>query len=395
MIDSRRPGGPVTSILGTEIESLEESDFERLRDDGYAERKVIEYKRALPSANDAGRKEFLADVSSFANSAGGLLLYGIEEDNGAPTGIPGVDIEDPDAEQLRWDQITRAGIAPRLPRIDLRALPLASGRYVLAIKVPRSWAAPHMVTFKNASRFYARTSAGKYQLDVGEIRTSVLGSASATDRLRAFRAERISSILGGETPVSLPETAKLVLHLVPLDAFTPGRAIDLKRAMAVGPALLSGGSSDSRYNLDGLVAYYDTGLTTPGYAQIFRDGSIEAVDTLLLKPRGDRPGIPSEGLEVRLTKTVVAYLDLYRSLGVEPPVYLMVSLLGVRGYIMHLPQNMFPPIVQHSIERDLALVPEVVIDELDSIRAGEFLKPVFEAVWNATGSERPTWLSAD
>ena len=31
-----------------------------------------------------------------------------------------------------------------------------------------------MTTFKNASKFYARNSAGKYQLDVGELRTAFI-----------------------------------------------------------------------------------------------------------------------------------------------------------------------------------------------------------------------------
>ena len=59
--------------------------------DEVEEGRTIEYKLELPSGKDSERKEFLADESSFANAAGGDLLYGIEEKrdvSGNTTGIP-------------------------------------------------------------------------------------------------------------------------------------------------------------------------------------------------------------------------------------------------------------------------------------------------------------------
>ena len=40
--------------------------------------------------NDAAKKELLKDVSSFANTEGGDLLIGIDEDAGVPTNIVGL-----------------------------------------------------------------------------------------------------------------------------------------------------------------------------------------------------------------------------------------------------------------------------------------------------------------
>ena len=42
--------------------------------------KTIEYKAELHIDTGDDRKEFLADVTSFANSNGGDLIYGIQED---------------------------------------------------------------------------------------------------------------------------------------------------------------------------------------------------------------------------------------------------------------------------------------------------------------------------
>ena len=49
------------------------------------------------------------------------------------------------------------------------------GNQIVLVRIPRSWVSPHMVTHKGTSRFFARNSAGKYQLDVSELRTAFGG----------------------------------------------------------------------------------------------------------------------------------------------------------------------------------------------------------------------------
>jgi predicted HTH transcriptional regulator len=123
-----------------------------LLDNQVPEGKSLEYKQTLPAASDSDRKEFLADASSFANAAGGHLIYGIAESSGVPTELCGLDIGDPDAEIRRLESMIQDGIAPRIPSISTRAIPLASSRIVIIIQIPRSFASPHMVTFKGHSR---------------------------------------------------------------------------------------------------------------------------------------------------------------------------------------------------------------------------------------------------
>lgn len=74
-----------------------------------------------------------------------------------------------------------------------------------------------MVTYKNLSRFYARTSAGKYQLDVHEIRAGFVAAETAFERLRHFRAERIARVLALETPAPIAAGPKLILHAFPVN----------------------------------------------------------------------------------------------------------------------------------------------------------------------------------
>ena len=103
-------------IHGKQFAELEETDLRSLIEDQVAEGKNIEYKSALPSKSDRDKKEFLADISSFSNSAGGYIFFGISESNGLPVEIKGLGDIDPDAQILRLDnfvQDPRIEIAPK------------------------------------------------------------------------------------------------------------------------------------------------------------------------------------------------------------------------------------------------------------------------------------------
>ena len=65
------------------IEMIDQVLLQSLIDGKVGESKTVEYKSQLPGRADKDRREFLYDVSSFANASGGFLLFGIE----APDGI--------------------------------------------------------------------------------------------------------------------------------------------------------------------------------------------------------------------------------------------------------------------------------------------------------------------
>lgn len=64
----------------------------------------------------------------------------------------------------------------------------------------------------------------------------------------------------------------------------------------------------------------------------------------------------------------------------EPPIFVMLSLLGVKGYKMAV--SIYDS--GHPIDRDLLILPEVVIDSYESDVA-KAMKPAFDSVWNAAG----------
>src|SRR5271167_4288535 len=128
-------------MISKGLPEITEDDLLGLIANGVSEGRNIDYKRELPKGNDEDKKEFLADVSSFANTAGGDLIFGIEEEKGLPTNIVGVQTADIDLELRRLDSVLASGISPRI-NYELRAIPLQSGNQVLIVRTQRSWLGP-------------------------------------------------------------------------------------------------------------------------------------------------------------------------------------------------------------------------------------------------------------
>ena len=152
------------------------------------------------------------------------------------------------------------------------------------LRIPRSWNLPHMVTFKNLSRFYSRNSAGKYQLDIVELRNLFSITQTISERIQSFRAERIGNILAKETPIPLNDSPKIILHIIPLSAFDPTSIIDISTIKTVNARPIGASGWSGRYNFDGYVTYekYPDSPTSHSYVQIFRNGIIEAIDAMLI-----------------------------------------------------------------------------------------------------------------
>jgi hypothetical protein len=239
------------------IDAIGKADVDVLATSAIPEGRSLDYKAELPGARDDDKKEFLADVSSFANAGGGDLIFGIGEAQGVPTSIDGVGVADVNAEVLRLEQIIRDGLAPRLIGVRFHLIDGFAKGPVVVLRVPRSFSAPHMVTFKNTTRFYTRNSAGKYQMDVSEIRTAFNVSESIGERLTRFRDDRLAKIIAGETPIALQPGARLVLHLTPLSSFTLGAYIDSSIQMTMRRQLapIAGRGWNHRHNLDGFVTF--------------------------------------------------------------------------------------------------------------------------------------------
>lgn len=373
------------------FEEIGENDLLLLVENEVSEERILEYKRELPSDSYESKKEFLADISSFANGSGGHVIFGVQEENGLPITISGIPCDNPDSEILRLENLIRDGIEPRLQGVSVKGIRLSSGTYGFVLRIPRSWSKPHVVTYKGHWRFYSRNSAGKYPLDVSEVRSAFLQSGTLVEKIRLFRDERLGSIISGQMPSRLIPGARTVLHLVPFTAFEPAISYSLNEIRNHPFSLhpVWGSVTNYRYNFDGFLTVNgnEAGLAR-GYVQAFRNGIIEAVDSSMLRTEGNEPTIPSIVFERELIVATDAYLSAQKQMTVPPPISIMISLLGVSGYKMAVSQYIHVSREdQHSIDRDILVLPELICESYpsDKYNIARALRPAFDAVWNATG----------
>jgi hypothetical protein len=89
--------------------------------------------------------------------------------------------------------------------------------------------------------------------------------------------------------------------------------------------------------------------------------------------------------EAKLIEAVKRYISLQKFLGVDPPFFIMVSFLNVKGYKIGHPTfalNISP--YTREIDRTNLIIPEVMIDSFD-VDVAVVMRPIFDTVWNAAG----------
>jgi len=385
-------------LLGKNLNSINETDIQSLVDGEVSEGKNIEFKRELPGNSDSNRKEFLADVSSFANASGGHLIYGINESEGIANEITGLTISNIDSEKLRLESIIRDGIAPRIPGLKIHSIKLENTKDVIILEIPKSWAMPHMIIFKDHSRFYSRKSAGKYILDVAELRAAFVLSESIGIQIQNFRTERLGKILSGESIIPINEIPKTVFHIIPFNAFDKTKYIFDNSSLRVIEQSrkdfrpLESTSWNGRYNLDGYVVHDTLASGNPkSYTQFFRNGIIELVECSLLEPIEDNKIIPGKYYEKQLIDQLQKYLEFLETMGVETPLLVMLTLTGVLDYFIPNGSRISR---QHTIDRDTLFLPEIIIEQ-HNINPSKAMKPIFDALYNASGFNSSTSYNTD
>jgi hypothetical protein len=222
-------------------------------------------------------------------------------------------------------------------------------------------------------------------LDVREIRASFLASESLTDKLSAFRADRLGKILARETPVPLDSVPKLVLHLLSVSAFSGPANFDLKQAEPPMHKLKPMGQPTQwgppQYNFNGLSHSGGNGISTFCYIQLFRNGALEAVSARIGNDKlafGNR----FEG-DLQLARS---YIDFQKRVGVGPPLFLAISVVSATGFTVYPrePTGFDQFINIKPIELDALVLPRVMIqvEEPDILR---LVRPALDALWQASG----------
>ena len=377
---------------------MKKSDIDALVSTPVPEGRTIDYKESLGClSSDKGKSEFLRDVSSFANTAGGTIYFGITEardGSNQQTGVPeaalGLAGFNPEAEISRIENILATGIEPRVSISPEIVVGFPNGP-VLALRIHQSWTGPHMA---REGRFYARDNTGKKPMDYHMIRDSFLAFKSLANDVRAFHEARRKSIF---SRAAVPPTSIFILHALPVSAFVPvtQRSLSVSEMRTMAESLSPISYPLRRPNLDGLLldrAVQAASLAE--YVQIFRTGVLERILVGFTGEYSDggQPSIPVVYEEVVgrfIRETIASFLSAQRTLALAAPIVLMIAAKGVFGrklipgqptsvHSIHLRDS------QESFDRDYLLFPEIVCEDLETDFGG-ISRQFLSLFWQAGG----------
>ncbi len=193
------------ALLGSRLEQVQYSQLMTLIDNQVGEAFDLEFKRELYGNSDRERRDAATDVAALANTAGGLIIQGIDEDNQArATAAPGVPLTE--AEERRIRQIVGSQVVP-LPILDFLRVedPARPGHGLTLIAVPRSPLAPHAVIVNDGLRYPRRNGATTRYLSEPEVATAYRDRFATahrqTDRAREIEADALDRLATGDDQV--------------------------------------------------------------------------------------------------------------------------------------------------------------------------------------------------
>ncbi len=153
------------------LDLKKKSDLQQLVDEGLEESLTLDYKdsRAL-SREGKNPDEMCKDVTALANSAGGQLVYGIEEDTitKKPSRVDD-GVTDPKITREWIEQILNSRVQPRLTGITTTRIDMDNGQYGYVISVPQSQAAPHQAPDKRYYRRFDLQSVPMHDYEIKDI----------------------------------------------------------------------------------------------------------------------------------------------------------------------------------------------------------------------------------
>lgn len=373
-------------MLPFSIEAIDEAALRSLVENQVAERRDLEYKRDLPGRGDDDVKEFLADVTSLANAQGGDLVFGMDEADGVAADLVGIESANHDDDILRLENSLRDNVAPRLIGLQTQWVPMADGRGAIVLRVPASMNAPHQIVFKKTRRFWGRSSKGKYEMDVHELRHAFTQSEQLPQRFLGLHEQAISMALGTDMPFAVQAGPITVISIVPLGLFREEQRIPIQRDQAIVPFQSDGYSAIEM--IEGVLLHGTPNRETGevfSFALTHRSGRVDCAFPI----GGVREG--NRGQELRLVWPLMfeeGLLDMARSsqnrlapFGIDGPWVVLATALGVQGFVL----VEGPQYVSQPAFRERALLGQLVLDRIDE----DGLKPIAENLWLLFGKNRP------
>ena len=175
----------------------------------------LDYKESMDvPLKKESKREFLKDISAFANAMGGHLLIGCKEPAEGLSmtdqllGIAGADSLSQDLERL-----ASTSLDPPIVGLRFKVVPVSEQRSCIVVHVPSSMSSPHMVNHSGHRTFYRRGSESTFPMTTNEVRELMLATVTAEQTAKAAIATTLEDaidLLGGAIPFILVQAVPLV-----------------------------------------------------------------------------------------------------------------------------------------------------------------------------------------
>lgn len=375
-------------MLPIQLDELTEGFFAQICTDQWPETQTLEFKAVLPGTEDPARQEFRKDVCALANADGGDILYGISERNAKANAILAIQGVEIDATKRRLRQILDAQVEPKIYGIQMHGCTIAQGGFVLCIRVPKSFDGPHRIGTANAHQFPIRNETTTAEMTYDQLREAFGRGALLLEKASAFHALRVEKINKAEAPRRLAYGSKVMVHLLPLSGLAGKVGIDIAEllhkhdVLRIDPDHLWKRTT----NLSGLLLFdVDEREGDPHYAQLFRNGTFEAVENVWYDPPpgNGTPWVIGARVGRFLRDAVSAYKRAASGLGLHGPCVLAVTVTGVGGTVLCYFQG--NATVRPLQESQLNL-PETMIEDISSdFDIDVVIKPIMDVLYQCYG----------
>jgi hypothetical protein len=383
-------------ILGTPFEDIDAAFIERLVSDRIPESVTHDYKSHLPDPRNYDAKHrLLASASAFANTLGGIIVFGVDAPIGQPWKDDGLANFDEDRDVLRLKDLLRSGIDPWLPRAMPRILRRVDRDPFLLLGIPFSLAYPHAVSATYQSGFWYRDDRGNHPMSVSQLRAAFLGADKWREEVESFRQDRVEFTRGPVIPLNWNEGVML-LHVLPL-----GR---LKTTLDM-PALIPAWREyfhpkgeqirvEARPNLDGWLVVDWGSKGSDRYIQIFRHGGVEFCWTLANFRDDAKAPLDGARLEEELVGWLERIFTWLDAAAIGAPFAVCVSIVNAHGCrLMNQGRRVTGP--GGGFDRERVLIPAFVLEGHFPSDASVACRELLNELWQAAGWDRSPHYDGD
>jgi Putative DNA-binding domain len=147
------------------------ADLQRLVDEALEESLTLDYKASPALTRDGkGPDELCKDVSALANSAGGQLVYGIEEDKFTkkPSRVDD-GVADPKVTREWIEQILNSRVQPRMSGVTTTRIDMENGKFGYMISVSPTQTGPHQAPHQKYYRRFDLQSVPMHDYEIKDV----------------------------------------------------------------------------------------------------------------------------------------------------------------------------------------------------------------------------------